>query len=131
MPVNMGGVSVLLEPSPNRLWIVIYAVRVAVWSGLLASVAETLLFPSAAPALNSWRAHSSYIVGSSAWPHAPIGATGDDDYEVVANAHCVRGGDGLDGGFPGMAGAMQPPAFCRLCHFRIYRISHAHTITAR
>jgi len=33
--------------------------------------------------------------------------------EVVANAHCVRGGDGLDGGFPGMAGAMQPPAFCQ------------------
>jgi hypothetical protein len=80
MPVNMGGVSVLLEPSPNGLWIVIYAVRVAVWSGLPASVAETLLFPSAAPALNPWRADSSYIVGSSAWPHAPVGATGDDDY---------------------------------------------------
>jgi hypothetical protein len=59
---------------------VIYAVRVAVWSGLPASVAETLLFPSAAPALNSWRTHSSYMVGSSAWPHAPVGATGDDDY---------------------------------------------------
>ena len=62
------------------------------------------------------------MAGTFTLARGPSGAADIDNYAVVTNAHCMRGGDSLHGGFPGMAGAIQPPGVASRDTFDTYLV---------